>query len=69
MVRTKDEIRDYNEKYYIKNIDKILDRKREYYAKNRAEVICECGKLLQHRSVRLHLRSKMHLEFIQTQKK
>lgn len=68
MPRTLEETKEYNHQYYLENQAKILTQKQEYYIRRKQEVTCECGKVLQKKSLRQHLSSKSHKKILETKK-
>ena len=62
------EIAEKTKEYRGNNKDKIKERKQEYYQRNKEKLqetfICECGSVLTFNSKARHLKTKIHLDYI-----
>ena len=73
-VEHKGKIHDRKKKYYAENKEKIIELKKEYYEINKekinetrqANILCECGCLVNKSSILRHKRSQKHVEIMKT---
>ena len=68
----KEKLTEWHKQYYIDNKQAITEKNKEYYEKNRdkmsekkkEKIICECGSKLRKSDLSQHLKTKKHINFI-----
>ena len=59
-----DKIIKQSREHYYANKEKILEQHKEEHKKNNTKIVCICGANLLKRSLKIHLTSKKHVNFI-----
>jgi len=60
-------IAEKKKKYYLDNREKFIQKAKENYEKNKIKITCECGSIIQKACKAIHLKSKKHQTYIQSQ--
>jgi len=65
--KNKKEIKEQQKEYYELNKEKLIEKRKELYAKNKEKHLCECGSIITLNSKIGHLKTKKHLDYINSQ--